>query len=110
MVVDAIGNVVGTRAGTDPAAAPVMVGSHVDTVRTGGWFDGNLGVLGGLEVVETLEQHGIATRRPISVAFFTNEEGARFQPDMLGSLVYVGGLASRGRTRRARRRRRCPPR
>jgi beta-ureidopropionase / N-carbamoyl-L-amino-acid hydrolase len=91
--VDAIGNVVATRAGTDPTAAPVMVGSHIDTVRTGGWFDGNLGVLGGLEVVETLEQHGIATRHPISVAFFTDEEGARFQPDMLGSLVYVGGMA-----------------
>jgi len=93
VTVDAIGNVVATRAGTDPTAAPVMVGSHIDTVRTGGWFDGNLGVLGGLEVVETLEQHGIATRHPISVAFFTDEEGARFQPDMLGSLVYVGGMA-----------------
>ncbi|MFZ4720077.1 MAG: Zn-dependent hydrolase [Ilumatobacteraceae bacterium] len=91
--IDAIGNVVGTRAGTDPSAAPVMVGSHIDTVRTGGRFDGNLGVLGGLEVVETLEQHGIATRHPISVAVFTDEEGARFQPDMLGSLVYVGGMA-----------------
>jgi len=89
---DAVGNVVGTRPGSDPDAAPVMIGSHIDTVRTGGWFDGNLGVLGGLEVVETLEQHGITTRHPISVAFFTNEEGARFQPDMLGSLVYVGGM------------------
>jgi N-carbamoyl-L-amino-acid hydrolase len=93
VTIDAIGNVVATRPGTDPDAAPVMMGSHIDTVRTGGWFDGNLGVLGGLEVVETLEQHGITTRRPISVAFFTDEEGARFQPDMLGSLVYVGGLA-----------------
>ena len=92
VAVDAIGNVVATRAGTDPTAAPVMMGSHIDTVRTGGWFDGNLGVLAGLEVIETLAQHGIGTRRPISVAFFTNEEGARFQPDMLGSLVYVGGL------------------
>ncbi len=90
--IDAVGNVVGTRPGSDPAAAPVMVGSHIDTVRTGGWFDGNLGVLGGLEVVETLAQHDIVTRHPISVAFFTNEEGARFQPDMLGSLVYVGGM------------------
>lgn len=90
--VDAIGNVVATRAGTDPDAAPVMTGSHIDTVRTGGWFDGNLGVLGGLEVIETLERHGVATRHPISVAFFTNEEGARFQPDMLGSLVFVGGM------------------
>ena len=91
--VDAIGNVVATRAGTDPAAAPVMVGSHIDTVQTGGRFDGNLGVLGGLEVIETLEQHGISTKHPISVAFFTDEEGARFQPDMLGSLVFVGGMA-----------------
>ncbi|MFM2069757.1 MAG: hypothetical protein RLZZ623_20 [Actinomycetota bacterium] len=91
--VDAVGNVVGTRAGLDPDAAAVMTGSHIDTVRTGGRFDGNLGVLGGLEVIELLEQHSVHTRRPISVAFFTNEEGARFQPDMLGSLVYVGGLA-----------------
>ena len=93
VAIDAIGNVVATRAGSDPAAAPVMVGSHIDTVRTGGRFDGNLGVLAGLEIVETLSQHGLTTRRPIEVAFFTDEEGARFAPDMLGSLVYVGGLA-----------------
>lgn len=93
VVIDAVGNVIATRAGTDGAAAPVIVGSHIDTVRTGGRFDGNLGVLAGLEVLETLEQHGIATVHPVSVAFFTNEEGARFQPDMLGSLVYVGGMA-----------------
>ncbi len=93
ITIDGVGNVVGTRAGTDPDAAPVMTGSHIDTVRTGGRFDGNLGVLSGLEVVETLASHGIVTRRPISVAFFTNEEGARFQPDMLGSLVHVGGLS-----------------
>lgn len=93
ITVDAIGNVFATRPGTDPSLAPVMTGSHIDTVRTGGRFDGNLGVLAGLEVVETLEQHGIATAHPISVAFFTDEEGARFAPDMLGSLVYVGGLA-----------------
>lgn len=91
--VDGIGNVVGVRAGTDPSAAPVMTGSHIDTVRTGGRFDGNLGVLAGLEVIETLERHGVQTVRPLAVAFFTNEEGARFQPDMLGSLVYVGGMA-----------------
>ena len=93
VAIDAIGNVIGTRPGSDPAAAPVMMGSHIDTVRTGGRFDGNLGVLGGLEVIETLEQHGIRTVHPISVAFFTDEEGARFAPDMLGSLVYVGGMA-----------------
>ena len=92
VVIDAIGNVVATRAGIDPDAAAVMTGSHIDTVRTGGRFDGNLGVLAGLEVVETLERHGVRTRRPLQVAFFTDEEGARFQPDMLGSLVYVGGM------------------
>jgi N-carbamoyl-L-amino-acid hydrolase len=91
--IDAIGNVVATRAGSDPSAAPVMVGSHIDTVRTGGRFDGNLGVLAGLEIVETLAQHDVTTTRPIQVAFFTDEEGSRFAPDMLGSLVYVGGLA-----------------
>lgn len=93
VVIDAVGNVIATRAGTDAGAAPVVVGSHIDTVRTGGRFDGNLGVLAGLEVLETLEQHAVATVHPVSVAFFTNEEGARFQPDMLGSLVYVGGMA-----------------
>jgi len=92
VAVDAIGNVVATRAGTDPAAAPVMCGSHIDTVATGGRFDGNLGVLAGLEVIETLEQHGIATVHPIAVAFFTDEEGSRFAPDMLGSLVFAGGM------------------
>ncbi|HZY09181.1 MAG TPA: M20/M25/M40 family metallo-hydrolase, partial [Ilumatobacteraceae bacterium] len=91
--IDAIGNVVATRAGSDPSAAAVMVGSHIDTVKTGGRFDGNLGVLAGLEIVETLAQHELVTRRPIQVAFFTDEEGSRFAPDMLGSLVYVGGLA-----------------
>jgi len=89
--VDAIGNVVGVRPGRQ-AGAPVMTGSHIDTVATGGLYDGNLGVLAGLEVVETLNDAGIATRHPVAVAFFTNEEGARFAPDMMGSLVFVGGL------------------
>ncbi len=86
---DAVGNVVGVRAGADPSSAPVMIGSHIDTVRTGGRFDGNLGVLGGLEVIETLDRHGVQTEHPLAVAFFTNEEGARFQPDMLGSLAFA---------------------
>lgn len=89
--IDAIGNVVGVRAGQE-AGPPVMMGSHIDTVRTGGRYDGNLGVLSGLEVMHTLNAAGIVTRRPLAVAFFTNEEGARFNPDMMGSLVYVGGL------------------
>jgi N-carbamoyl-L-amino-acid hydrolase len=91
--VDRIGNVVATRAGTDPALAPVMTGSHIDTVRTGGRYDGTLGVLAGLEVVRALDDAGLRTRRPLAVAFFTDEEGSRFAPDMLGSLTYVGGLA-----------------
>lgn len=90
--VDAIGNVVGVRAGFE-AGPPVMTGSHIDTVRTGGRYDGNLGVLAGLEVIQVLNDAGITTRRPLAVAFFTNEEGARFNPDMMGSLVFVGGLA-----------------
>jgi N-carbamoyl-L-amino-acid hydrolase len=92
VTIDAIGNVFATRQGSDPSLAPVMAGSHIDTVRTGGRFDGNLGVLGGLEVIETLIRHDIATERGVTVAFFTDEEGARFAPDMLGSLVHVGGL------------------
>jgi len=90
--IDRIGNVIGIRAGMtdDP---PVMTESHIDTVRTGGRYDGSLGVLAGLEVVASLNDAGIVTRRPLAVAVFTNEEGGRFQPDMFGSLVYAGGLA-----------------
>ena len=93
--VDRIGNVVATRAGdgdVDGALAPVMTGSHIDTVRTGGRYDGTLGVLAGLEVVRALDDAGVRTRRPLAVAFFTDEEGSRFAPDMLGSLVYAGGM------------------
>jgi beta-ureidopropionase / N-carbamoyl-L-amino-acid hydrolase len=89
--VDAIGNVVGRRAGREDGPA-VMTGSHIDTVATGGRYDGNLGVLGGLEVVATLNDAEVVTRRPLEVAFFTDEEGARFHPDMLGSSVYAGDL------------------
>ena len=91
VVVDAIGNVFGTW--NVGAGAPVMTGSHIDTVRTGGMYDGNYGVLAGLEVIETCKELSITPKRPLSVAIFTDEEGARFAPDMLGSLVYVGGLA-----------------
>ncbi|HTE80820.1 MAG TPA: Zn-dependent hydrolase [Reyranella sp.] len=89
--IDAIGNVIGLRAGRENIA-PIMTGSHIDTVRTGGRYDGNYGVLAGLEVVRALNAANLVTRRPIAVAFFTNEEGARFQPDMMGSLVYAGGI------------------
>lgn len=92
VTVDGVGNVVGVMAGTT-AGPPVMTGSHIDTVRTGGRYDGNLGVLAGLEVIETLRTAGVTPPRPLAVAFFTDEEGARFPPDMLGSLVYVGGMS-----------------
>jgi len=91
VAIDPIGNIFGLRRGLRNVA-PVMTGSHIDTVRTGGRYDGNLGVLGGLEVVQTFNDAGVATQRPLVVAVFTDEEGARFAPDMLGSLVYVGGL------------------
>ena len=89
--IDGVGNIVGTW--NVGAGLPVMTGSHVDTVRTGGRYDGNLGVIAGLEVIETLMAAGLTPARPLAVGVFTNEEGARFQPDMLGALVYVGGLS-----------------
>jgi N-carbamoyl-L-amino-acid hydrolase len=89
--IDPVGNIFGLRRGAEDVE-PVMTGSHIDTVRTGGRYDGNLGVLGGLEVVQVLNEAGIMTRRPLAVGVFTDEEGARFAPDMLGSLVYAGGL------------------
>jgi len=91
VAIDAVGNVIATRPGRGPGP-PVMCGSHIDTVATGGIYDGNLGVLSGLEVIETLNDAGAETSRPIALAFFTDEEGSRFAPDMLGSLVYAGGL------------------
>lgn len=91
VAIDAIGNGVAVYPGSEDLL-PVMIGSHIDTVRTGGRYDGNYGVLAGLEVVATLRDAGLRPRRPVAVAFFTNEEGARFHPDMMGSLVYVGGM------------------
>ncbi len=89
--VDKIGNVVGIRQGAEDSA-PVMIGSHIDSVATGGLYDGALGVLAGLEAVHTLNDAGITTRYPVAVGFFTNEEGARFAPDMMGSAVHQGSL------------------
>lgn len=88
--IDQIGNIFAIRQGRQNLP-PVMTGSHIDTVYNGGNLDGNLGVLAGLEVVETFNENDIETRHPLIVAVFTNEEGARFQPDMMGSLVYAGG-------------------
>jgi len=90
VAIDAVGNVIGTW--NVGSGAAVMTGSHIDTVRTGGKYDGNYGVIAGLEVVETCQRAGYTPSRPLQVAFFTDEEGARFAPDMLGSLVYAGGM------------------
>ena len=90
MGVDTMGNMFATRAGSDPDALPVYIGSHLDTQPTGGRYDGVLGVLGGLEVIRTMNDLGIKTRHPIVVANWTNEEGARFAPAMLASGVFAG--------------------
>ncbi len=91
--IDTIGNVVATQDDVG-AGPPVMMGSHIDTVATGGKYDGNLGVLAALEVIETAIERGVELERPLAAAFFTNEEGSRFPPDMMGSLCYTGGLTT----------------
>ena len=91
VTVDAIGNMFLRREGTDPTLPPVLIGSHLDTQAAGGRFDGILGVLGGLEVLRTLDGAGIGTRRAIEVVNWTNEEGARFYPPMMASLAFAGG-------------------
>lgn len=90
MGVDAMGTMFATRAGSDPDALPVYIGSHLDTQPTGGKFDGVLGVLGGLEVIRSLNDLGIRTRHPIVLTNWANEEGARFAPAMLASGVFAG--------------------
>jgi N-carbamoyl-L-amino-acid hydrolase len=90
MGVDTMGNMFATRAGTDPDALPVYMGSHLDTQPTGGRYDGVLGVLGGLEVIRRLNDLDIKTRHPIVLTNWTNEEGARFAPAMLASGVFAG--------------------
>ena len=93
VTVDQIGNVFMRREGANPALPPVVTGSHIDTQPTGGKFDGNYGVLAGLEVVRTLNERGIRTEAPIEVAFWTNEEGSRFVPVMMGSGVFCGAFS-----------------
>ena len=90
MGLDSMGNMFAIRAGTDPDALPVYMGSHLDTQPTGGKYDGVLGVLGALEVVRSLNDMGIKTRHPIAIANWTNEEGTRFAPAMLSSGVFAG--------------------
>lgn len=88
--IDKMGTMFARREGTDPDALPVYVGSHLDTQPTGGKYDGVLGVLGGLEVIRTLNDLGLKTKHPIVVTNWTNEEGARFAPAMLASGVFAG--------------------
>lgn len=101
VTVDAMGNIFARRAGADDSLPPVLVGSHLDTQIAGGRFDGILGVLAGLELVRTLNDAGLATKRPIEIVNWSNEEGARFQPPMMASAVFAGlqtpdwGLARR---------------
>ena len=90
MGLDTMGNMFATRAGSDPNALPVYVGSHLDTQPTGGKYDGVLGVLGGLEIIRTLNDLDVTTKHPIVVVNWTNEEGTRFAPAMLASGVFAG--------------------
>ena len=90
VTVDRMGNIFARRAGRDPKLAPVVTGSHLDTQPTGGKFDGVYGVLAGLEVVRTLNDHGFETDAPIEVTVWTNEEGSRFAPSMTASGVFAG--------------------
>jgi beta-ureidopropionase / N-carbamoyl-L-amino-acid hydrolase len=88
--IDQMGNIMGVRAGGD--GAPVMMGSHADSVPTGGKYDGQLGVLCALEAIRSLNDHHVKTRHPVGMIIFTNEEGARFQPAMIGSGVMAGKI------------------
>jgi beta-ureidopropionase / N-carbamoyl-L-amino-acid hydrolase len=92
ITVDGIGNIFMRRAGRRPDLPPVMAGSHIDTQPTGGKFDGNYGVLAALEVMRTLDDQGVQTEAPLEVAIWTNEEGSRFVPVMMGSGVFAGAV------------------
>jgi len=92
VTVDQMGNIFGERAG-EPGRPPVMMGSHVDSVPTGGKYDGQLGVLCALEAIRTLNDQRVRTRHPVTLVIFTNEEGARFQPAMIASGVMAGKIA-----------------
>lgn len=99
--VDGIGNIFARRPGQDNSLPPVITGSHIDTQPSGGKFDGNYGVMSGLEVVRTLNDHGIQTRAPFEVAVWTNEEGSRFTPVMMGSGVFIGAFPLESTLQRA---------
>ena len=88
--IDEVGNIFGRRAGTDPDAKPVLIGSHLDSQPSGGRFDGQLGVLSALETLRAFEDAGIEHRRPIEIVNWTNEEGSRFKPALMGSGTFIG--------------------
>ncbi len=90
VTIDQMGNILGRREGEQPNLAPVVIGSHIDTQPFGGKLDGAYGVLASLEVVNTIIDRNIAAKRPIEVVSWTNEEGSRFQPAILGSGVFTG--------------------
>ena len=92
---DYIGNIFGIwETEENKGQEPVMTGSHIDTVINAGQYDGCYGVLAGIEVIQSLKEAGVKTARPMAVAAFTNEEGVRYSPDMMGSLVYAGGMSA----------------
>src|SRR5580693_8351142 len=92
VTVDRIGNIFMRRHGHNDTLPPIVAGSHIDTQPTGGKFDGNYGVLAGLEVVRTLNDRGVVTEAPIEIVAWTNEEGSRFVPVMMGSGVFAGAF------------------
>ena len=94
VVVDRIGNIFGIwETPENKDRAPMMVGSHIDTVINAGQYDGCLGVLAGIELCQTLQEQEARPKHPLVVGVFTNEDGVRYSPDMMGSLVYAGGLS-----------------
>lgn len=93
--IDRVGNIFCRREGTDPNRSPVLIGSHLDTVQNGGRFDGSLGVLIGLEILQALDSAGMDTAAPVEVVNWTNEEGSRFPVPMLGSRVHAGRISKR---------------
>ncbi len=101
IAIDGIGNIFARRAGRDNALPPIITGSHIDTQPSGGKFDGNYGVMSGLEVIRTLNDHKVRTEAPIEVAVWTNEEGSRFTPVMMGSGVFVGAFPLESTLQRA---------
>jgi N-carbamoyl-L-amino-acid hydrolase len=101
IAIDGIGNIFAQRAGQNNTLPPIITGSHIDTQPSGGKFDGNYGVMSGLEVIRTLNDHKIRTQAPIEVAVWTNEEGSRFTPVMMGSGVFVGAFPLESTLQRA---------